>query len=151
MKHPTPPMTATLAWDSALEFTGLVGKHEVGLDGASYTAPSPMQMLALSLAGCMAIDLVHILKKGRHNLTSLDAAFTGERAPEEPKRFTKIRLHFTLVTDAPPERIDRALRLSREKYCSVWGTFRQDIELETTYSAGPVSAGGKQWAVGSGQ
>jgi putative redox protein len=90
----------------------------------------------------MAIDLVHILKKCRHTLTSLDTAFTGERAAEEPKRFTKIRLHFTLATDAPPEQIDRALRLSREKYCSVWGTFRQDIELETTYSAGPPRAGG---------
>jgi putative redox protein len=142
MTQTTPPMTATLAWDSALEFTGQVGKHEVGLDGASYTAPSPMQMLALSLAGCMAIDLVHILKKGRHALTSLDTTFTGERAAEEPKCFKKIRLHFTLATDAPPEQIDRALRLSREKYCSVWGTFRQDIELETTYSAGPPRAGG---------
>ena len=137
----TPTMTATLTWDSALEFTGQVGRHEVGLDGASYAAPSPMQVLALSLAGCMAIDLVHILKKGRYTLSSLHAAFTGERAAEEPKRFTKIRLHFTLATDAPPDRIDRALQLSREGCCSVWASFRQDIELETTYD---IEVGSRQ-------
>jgi putative redox protein len=129
-----PDMHATLEWDSALEFTGLVGKHEVGLDGASYTAPSPMQLLALSLAGCMAIDVVHILTRGRHALTSLEARFTGERAQQDPKRFVRIVLEFVLTTPAPAEAIERALQLSREKYCSVWNTFREDIVLELKYT-----------------
>ena len=129
-----PPMTVTLEWDrNALEFTGQAGKHEVGLDGASYTAPSPMQMLALSLAGCMAIDLVHILTRGRHTINGLSATLSGERSPDEPHRFTKIDLRFSLSTGAPAERVERALELSRTKYCSVWNSLRQDIEFTASY------------------
>jgi putative redox protein len=130
---PKPPLTVTLTWDHALEFTGESGKHEIGLDGASYTAPSPMAMLALSLAGCMAIDLVHILTRGRHTITGLTTTFTGERAPEEPHRFVKIDLAFVISTSASAEQIDRALDLSRNKYCSVWNSLRQDIEFNVTY------------------
>jgi putative redox protein len=133
LADPKPPLTVALAWDGNLEFTGQAGKHEIGLDGASYTAPSPMQLLALSVAGCMAIDLVHIVTRGHHALRALDAAFTGERAADDPKRFTRIGLHFTLATDAPAAAIDRAIQLSREKYCSVWNSIRQDTELTVTY------------------
>ena len=126
-------MTVGLEWDGNLEFTGLAGKHEVGIDGATAAAASPMQHLALALAGCMAIDLVHILTRGRHTLTSLTATFTGERADAEPRRFTKIGLHFTLGTGAAPEVVDRAIQLSREKCCSVWASLRPDIELLVTY------------------
>ncbi|MGE5358947.1 MAG: OsmC family protein [Bacteroidales bacterium] len=128
-----PPLNVTLTWDHALEFTGQSGNHEVGLDGSSYTAPSPMAMLALSLAGCMAIDLVHILTRGRHPVTALTTTFTGERATEEPHRFVKIDLAFTIATSASVEQVDRALALSRNKYCSVWNSLRQDIEFNVTY------------------
>ncbi len=128
-----PPMTVSLTWDHALEFTGEAGKHEVGIDGASYTAPSPMVLLAMSLAGCMAIDLVHILTRGHHTVTALSTVFTGERAPEEPHRFVKIDLCFSVSTSAPAEQVQRALDLSRTKYCSVWNSLRQDIEFTVTY------------------
>jgi putative redox protein len=129
-----PPMTVTLEWDqNALEFTGQGGKHEVSIDGATYAAPSPMQLLAFSLAGCMAIDLLHILTRGRHTVTALSATFTGERAPEEPHYFVKIDLRFTIATTAAAEQIDRALELSRNKYCSVWNSLRQDIEFNVGY------------------
>ncbi len=131
---PKPPMTVTLEWDqNALEFTGQAGRHEVSLDGATYAAPSPMQMLALSLAGCMAIDVLHILTRGRHAVATLTTVFTGERAPEEPHRFVKIDLRFTIATTASAEQVDRALELSRRKYCSVWNTFRQDIDFNVGY------------------
>ena len=128
-----PPMTVSLAWDGEQNFTGQAGKHEVNIDGAAYAAASPMQYLALALAGCMAIDLVHIVTRCRKTLESLEATFTGERAAAEPRRFTRIGLHFTLATDADPAVVDRAIQLSRDKYCSVWGSFRQDIELAVTY------------------
>jgi len=128
-----PPLTATLTWDHALEFTGEIGKHEVGMDGASYSAPSPMQLLALSLAGCMAIDIVHILTRGRHALAGISTALVAERAPEEPHRFTRIDLRFTVTTSASAEQVQRALDLSREKYCSVWNSLRQDIEFTTSF------------------
>ena len=128
-----PPLSVTLTWDHALEFTGQSGKHEVGLDGSSYTAPSPMAMLALSLAGCMAIDLVHILTRGRYAITGLTTTFTGVRAAEEPHRFVKIDLAFAISTSAPAEQVARALELSRTKYCSVWNSLRQDIDFNVSY------------------
>ncbi len=124
-----PPMTVTLEWDHALEFTAQAGKHEVGIDGNSYTAPSPMQMLAMSLAGCMAIDVVHILTRGRHTVGALSSTFTGERAADEPHRFVKIDLRFVLSTSAPADQVQRALDLSRAKYCSVWNSLREDIQF----------------------
>lgn len=126
---PKPPMSVSLSWDHALEFGGEAGKHEFGIDGASYTAPSPMQLLAVSLAGCMAIDVVHILTRGHHTITALTSTFTGERAPEEPHRFVKIDLHFSISTSASTEQVERALELSRTKYCSVWNSLRQDIDF----------------------
>ncbi len=129
MTDARPPLEATLEWDGDQQFTGIVGKHEVSMDGTAAAAPTPVQLLALSLAGCMAIDLVHILTRGRHPVTSLTTKLTGHRAEENPKRFTRIHLDFTLSGDMQPEHVERAIDLSREKYCSVWNTFRQDIEL----------------------
>lgn len=99
------------------------------MDGTAAAAPTPVHLLALSLAGCMAIDLVHILTRGRHAVTVLSTKLTGHRAAENPRRFTRIHLDFTLSGDMLPEHVERALDLSREKYCSVWNTFRQDTEL----------------------
>jgi putative redox protein len=81
----------------------------------------------------MAIDLVDILKKGRHDLRSLRATFTGVRAPSPPKRFEEITLHFVLTGNVPHAAIERAIALSREKYCSVWHSMRHDIPLHVTY------------------
>jgi putative redox protein len=129
MTEAGPPLEATLEWDGGEQFTGMVGKHEVSIDGTAAAAPTPIHLLALSLAGCMAIDLVHILTRGRHPLTSLTTKLTGYRAEENPRRFTRIHLDFTLSGEVRPEHVERAIDLSREKYCSVWNTFRQDTEL----------------------
>jgi putative redox protein len=127
-------MTVSLEWDHALEFTGQAGKHEVSIDGNTYAAPSPMQYLALAVTGCMGIDIAQILQKGRHRLTSLAATFTAERAQENPKRFTAIRLHFTVGTDATPGQVERAIKLSRETYCSAMATLRPDTTIEIGYT-----------------
>jgi putative redox protein len=134
MTEVRPPLEATLEWDGEQQFTGIAGKHEIGMDGSAAAGPTPLQLLALSLAGCMAIDLVHILARGRHPATSLRTAITGHRANDEPRRFTRIRLHFTLSGQMLPEHVERAIQLSRDKYCSVWASFRQDIELEVGFT-----------------
>jgi putative redox protein len=134
--HPRPALEAALEWNGDQRFTGQVGTHQVEMDGSAKAAPTPVHLLALSLAGCMAIDLAHILTKGRHPVTSLTTRFTGRRAADDPKRFTHVRLEFVLTGEMRPEHVERALALSREKYCSVWNTFRQDIELEVAYSIG---------------
>lgn len=136
-----PPLNVSLTWDHALEFTADAGKHEVGIDGASYSAPSPMVFLAVSLAGCMAIDVVHILTRGRHTISSLNTTFTGERSPEEPHRFVKIDLRLSIATSAPADQVQRALDLSRGKYCSVWNSLRQDIEFNVSFDLNQEQAG----------
>ncbi|MEM6796952.1 MAG: OsmC family protein [Acidobacteriota bacterium] len=128
-----------LRWESDLRFSGRVDQAPIVLDGSSGDALSPMQAVMAGLAGCMAIDLVHILEKGRQPLEKLETTLTGERAASPPRRFTAFRLHFKVTGDIADDRVQRAIDLSRETYCSVWHTLRQDIELEITFEVHRLS------------
>ena len=129
-----PPARLELRWEHDRGFKGTSGSVGMTLDSASVEGPSPMQALAFGLSGCMAMDLVHILKKGRHPFTGLRAQLTGRRSPEDPKRFTEIDLHFVVTGAVPDEAVQRGIDLSREKYCSVWHSMRQDITLTVTFA-----------------
>ena len=89
-----PPTVAELVWDRDLIFSGTSGKASIVLDSAGLAGPSPVQALAFAIAGCMAMDVVHVIKKGRHNLQGCRVELVGQRAPEEPRRFTAIALRF---------------------------------------------------------
>jgi putative redox protein len=128
-----PPVVVNLAWESGLKFVARDAAHEWVLDGRNEGGPSPVVSLASALAGCMAIDLVHILTKGRFELRSLTAVLTGERAEGEPRRFVTIDLRFTIDTDAPDDQIARAIALSHDTYCSVWHSMRPDIAFTTGF------------------
>jgi putative redox protein len=130
---PKPPVELDLAWEGDLRFKGTAGAVSLVLDGDGADAPTPVQALAFALAGCMAIDLVLILRKGRYEVGSLRARLRGERAESDPRRFLRIALHFVVAGDAPDDRVERALALSRETYCSVWHSLRPDIELTTSF------------------
>jgi putative redox protein len=132
-----PPVAAELVWSDSLRFGATSGPNAIVVDGDAAAGPSPMQLAAFGLAGCMAIDVVSILQKGRHPLSGLRASFSGERAGEPPRRYTRITLHFHVTGAVPAEAIERAIALSRDKYCSVWHSFRQDIEFTTTYAVHP--------------
>ena len=123
-----------LVWEHDLVLSGHAGGVAMTLDSASEAGPSPMQTLAFALAGCMAMDVVHVVKKGRYNLRGLRADLSGRRAPTEPKRFTAFTLHFMVTGDVPDDKVARAIELSKEKYCSVWHSMREDIELDVTYT-----------------
>jgi putative redox protein len=137
MADAKPPLALELIWEHDLVFGGKSGDQRVTLDSAAAEGPSPMQALAFSLAACMAMDLVHILKKGRHDLRGLRADLTGDRAAEQPRRFTKITLSYTISGAVPDEAVQRGIELSREKYCSVWQSMRQDIEFIVTFAVSP--------------
>ena len=133
MSADKPPTLVELTWEHDLVLSGKSGAIDLVLDSASKAGPSPMQALAFGLAACMAMDVVHVITKGRFPLRGLRASLVGQRAPEEPRRFTAITLHYTITGDVPPDKVERAIRLSREKYCSVWHSMRQDIDLTVTY------------------
>jgi putative redox protein len=127
-----------LVWDQDLRFRVAFGTSpsstSLVLDSAGLAGPSPVQALAAALGGCMAMDLVHILTRGRFAIRQLTAHLTAHRAEQEPRRLVAVQLRFLVDSDAPQEAIERAIALSREKYCSVWQTLRQDIELDVTFS-----------------
>jgi putative redox protein len=129
-----PPVNIQLVWERDLVFGGRSGEVGMTLDSAAVAGPSPMQALAFALAGCMAMDVVHILQKGRHDLRGLRADLSGARADETPRRFTTITLNYTVNGDIPADAVERAIQLSHEKYCSVWHSMRQDIDFRTTFS-----------------
>jgi putative redox protein len=132
-----PPVAADLIWSDQLRFGATSGPTAIVIDGDGAAGPSPMQLAAFGVAGCMAIDVVSILQKGRHPMTGLRASFSGERAAEPPRRYTRITLHFHVSGAVPRDAVERAIALSHDKYCSVWHTFRQDIEFQTTYEVHP--------------
>jgi putative redox protein len=137
MASPRPPVTVELEWEGGLRFRGRAGERELRLDGDSVSAVSPVEALALALAGCMASDLVHILVKGRVEPKALAARLIAERAPEEPRRLMKVDLRFAVRGSVPADKIERAIALSREKYCSVWHSLRPDIAFTTSFEVSP--------------
>ncbi len=91
----------------------------------------------MALAGCLAIDVADIVIKGRHAIESLEATIVGERRDDPPRHFVSFTVHFALTGDVPGRAVERAIRLSRDKYCSVWHSLRQDIVLRTTFEVAP--------------
>lgn len=85
----------------------------------------------------MTTDVVDILVKGRHPLTALHSHLVAGRAADDPHRFVSMTLHFTINGLVPPEAIERAIALSRDKYCSVWHSMRRDIAFTVTFDQRP--------------
>ena len=138
---PKAPTTIDLTWIGDLKFSGTSDQASIVLDSAGHAGPSPVQALGFALAGCMAMDLAHILTKGRHAYRALGAHLAAERADEDPHRVVRVTLLFKIEGDVPHEAVERAIALSREKYCSVWHSMRQDIEFTVTWTPrdGPPS------------
>jgi putative redox protein len=137
MAEARPPLVAELVWAGGLAFGATSGGNTAIVDGDSKAGLSPMQYAAVGLAGCMSADVVDILRKGRHPVTSMRVTFTGTRAETPPRHFLRIALHFEIAGHVPADAVARAIQLSHDKYCSVWHSFRQDIELTTDFQITP--------------
>src|SRR5262245_56886638 len=120
-----PPTVVDLTWIGDLKFSGISGSASITLDSAGVAGPSPVQTLAFAFAGCMAMDVAHILTRGRHPLQALRAHLVADRAPDDPYRIERMTLQFTVEGEVPEDAVTRAIVLSREKYCSVWHSIRQ--------------------------
>jgi putative redox protein len=131
------PLVAELVWADTLRFNGTSGHTTMTVDADGIAGPSPMQALAFGVAGCMAADVASILQKGRHPLGGLRVTMTASRAPEHPRRFTRVMLEFFVTGNVPADAVDRAVSLSREKYCSALHSLRTDIAIDTRVSIEP--------------
>jgi putative redox protein len=132
-RPPTPLLVVDLEWDGDLRFRGRSGDAEILMDSPPKAGPSPVQALGFGLAGCMAMDVASILERGRHEIKSMKAHLEGQRSDEHPKRLLAVDLRFTIQGDIPPDRVERAIGLSRERYCSVWHSLNPDIEFKTSF------------------
>lgn len=137
-----PSLDVDLTWLGDLRFGVVVGSSltaspsppALTLDSAGLAGPSPVAALGAALAGCMGIDLVHILTRGRHPFRGVTAHLHAERAETEPRRFVRVTLHFVVSGHPPREAVERAIALSRERYCSVWHSMRLDIDFQVTFA-----------------
>lgn len=137
-------MTAKITWINGRAFLGESSSgHAVVMDGAPEAGGRnigvrPMEMLLLGLGGCTAFDVVMILEKGRQKVTGCEVALEGEREPVEPgsemKPFTKVHMVFTLTgRGLNPAQVERAIKLSEEKYCSATAMFRKTAEMTSEW------------------
>ena len=120
------PNTARLTLETVdgegLRFSAQTGSgHQAVLDsGHGMVAPSPVDMLLVSLAGCMAMDVISIMRKKRQRVSGYEIEIQGERRAEHPRAFTRIELkHRFTGSELSREAAERAIELSDTKYCSV--------------------------------
>lgn len=118
-------MKARIKWVEQVSFLGETESgHAVLMDGppdggGRNLGPRPMEMVLIGTGGCTTYDVIHILKKGRQQVTDCVVEIAAERATEDPKIFTKIHFHFVVTgKDLKADQVERAIKLSAEKYCS---------------------------------
>ena len=129
-----PSVSLSLDWKGDLRFSNSDGSPSIQLDSNDPAVSSPPQALAYAAMACMAMDVVHILQKGRHDVKALKVAFEGQRAEEHPRRFITMHIRFDITGNPPDEAVRRAIDLSHEKYCSVSNSIRTDIEFKTSFT-----------------
>ncbi len=103
-------------------------------NGGQNLAPRPMETVLAGTGGCTAYDVVLILRRGRHQVQGCSVKLTAERATEDPKVFTSIHMHFTVVGKAvPAAAVERAVALSHEKYCSASAMLAKTATMTTSF------------------
>ncbi len=138
-------MRATIKWLDNVSFVGETEtSHAIVMDGAPDAGgrnigPRPMEVVLIGTGGCTAFDVVHILKKARQAVSDCVVELEAERADTDPKVFTKIHMHFVVTGKAlKPEQVERAIKLSAEKYCSAsimlgkTAAITHDFEIQET-------------------
>lgn len=144
-------MECTVSWTGAtgarsgMGFVAETGSgHVLAMDGAPDAAkpengglnlaPRPMETVLAGAGGCTAYDVVLILKRGRHDVRGCSVKLTSERAPADPKVFTKIHMHFTVTGQGiPAQAVERAIAMSHDKYCSATIMLGKTAEITTSF------------------
>jgi putative redox protein len=133
-------MKARVQWLDGRAFVGESGSgHAVVMDGAPESGGRnigirPMEMMLLGLGGCTAFDVVMILERMREKVTGLDIGLEAERAGEDPKVFTHVKLIYKVKGHKlKAANVERAVKLSAEKYCSASAMFEKTAKIEHSF------------------
>jgi putative redox protein len=135
-------MECTVRWTglSGMTFLAETGSgHLITMDGAPEgggrnLAPRPMEVVLAGTGGCTAYDVVMILRKSNQDIHGCDVTLKSERAEKDPKVFTKIHFHFTVRgRNLKPSLVERAIKLSHEKYCSASIMLEKTAEMTHSF------------------
>ncbi len=134
-------MDAKVVWSAGLSFTGSadtgfeipLGAHpDVGGDNDGLR---PMELLAIGVAGCTAMDVISILTKKRQKVTAFEVSISAQQSAEHPKVFTQMNIHYAVQGEAiDPKSVERAIELSETKYCPAQAMFNQFLPIESRYT-----------------
>ncbi len=131
-----PENKGSLEWEKDLIFNARTQMgYEVEFDARMQWGCSPTETLLMSLAGCMAIDVFSFLQKMRVDISSFKIDFSGERNPDPPQYYKSIDMVINIAgKGATQKKLDRAISLSQDKYCSVYHSLRKDMEIKVSYN-----------------
>jgi putative redox protein len=134
-------MQAKVIWSQRLSFSGtadtgfslpLGAKPQVGGDNDGFR---PMELIALGMAGCTAMDVISILQKKRQEITSFEVIVNGQRADEHPRVFTHIDIEYRIRgVDVDEAAVKRAIELSETKYCPAQAMLGDVVPIELKYT-----------------
>lgn len=134
-------MQTRVTWKSRMSFTG---SSTAGFEVPLGTGPSvggdndgfrPMELIAIGLAGCTAMDTISILQKKRQDITAFEVVVHADRADEHPKVFTTITLEYFIEGhQVDPSAVERAIELSATKYCPAQAMLEKAVKIEHNYS-----------------
>lgn len=131
--------TVTLRW---VEGSLMVGTDSTGHsvvigkspdDKSIFLGVKPSDLLLLAAASCSAYDVVEILNKQREPLLDLKISCEGQQKADPPYNFTRIHLHYRFVGEVSNEKIQKAIQLSEEKYCSVISSLRPGVQVTSDF------------------
>ena len=128
--------TINVKWTESMAFEADVMGFKVSMDadpehGGKGKGPKPKPLMMVALAGCTGMDVVSILEKMRMPFDSLDISVTGDISEDHPKRFTKMKLIYEVSgTGIDKSKVEKAVKLSKEKYCGVSASYEKAMEIE---------------------
>ena len=123
---------AKVVWIDNQRFTGIADSgHPILVDGDKAAGSSPMELVLIGLCGCTGYDVVSILKKKREHLTGLEVRAEAERAPDPPSVYTSIRIVYRIGGKVSRKAAEDAVRLSKDKYCSVSAMLGKTAKITT--------------------
>ncbi|MGA2375742.1 MAG: OsmC family protein [Candidatus Sulfotelmatobacter sp.] len=123
---------AKTTWIEKQRFNGIADSgHSIVVDGDKAAGNSPMELIVIALCGCTGYDVVSILQKKREPFASIEVRAEAERATEPPSVYTKIKLTYRVGGKVSHKAVEDAVRLSKEKYCSVSAMLEKTAKITT--------------------
>ena len=126
----------TMNWLNNMAFETNLNGHKVVIDasedhGGQNLGPRPKAFMLVALGGCTGMDVVSILNKMRVEYKSLNIVIEGDTADEHPKKFLRMKVIYNFTGEnLPMDKIQKAVDLSREKYCGVYASYKDSIDIE---------------------